>query len=763
MTTYNKDQEYTLKVVNTDNEVKEIKYTPDKNMSKPEMIMALKAKYKNFFKLIESKLIESENTDIISKLNNLKDEFMSNLYKDKDKANEVKEQVKQVLQDAPDGTALYRLYKETSSGWTSHGSYYDERTVVHEYKKENGIWTMCGRKKNTIDDAVMSVLYNEGKFMTKEEAEAKRDEEKVNDMSSHRDIVNVGTDSAGNPIGKSTNRVDYPNKKTEEYFVCSRCLRGIDLDYNVEDYVIDPKTGEEMCRNCAEEAGIITDDELDENIEIEKHREDKLNKLQADIIYNFEEAYKDWGKEVSDTKSGFVDEYMSEYCNDYEDEINWKDYIVAIPELDKIYAEYKDVEDWEIPDDIKWEQYELITDYVQNYLKGMYNKVEESKNTINEKSLSDFLGNIDNAWSLDITQTKSNGNKVYVVKRLANSKYTAEDIKNKIKNEFGINGDITSDNKEIWLSNKKIESKSTDDNSVIVISYGKGTRFPDRQTAIDYYKECVAGTDPNGSENYSCQNILYELMYTDKDVVYDIDDQTEYDWWVQKGKPTEDISDELLKAHLGESKNMKKEDLSKEEIEELDNYTDNEIKKMYDKYCSENKDKKSFEEWQKENVDSALINELEYEFFSNRKKTEDLDIDDKVYEDGFVGQPLSMVLSYIGDGHDIADNDYDGCVVFFPPVDEIDDTDNYDLYVQGLSQILKVTERFDVDDINIVVDIADYVKKNKDTLLDLFEVDGETDDEIMEDLVCRVMPNVISGYTTDSVYKLLLNTVKGGK
>lgn len=717
MTTYNKDQEYTLKVVNTDNEVKEIKYTPDKDMSKPEMIMALKAKYKNFFKLIESKqidvdeldeiayefvtaddctikdmieeysdkysvneikqawkkaqkknnvewsefykqkgidtyvsyeepysgkpmtkaqwrnvydkerengdwntfddwwydmtekdklivkenkLIESDN-NIIDTLNNLKDKFLSNLYKDKDKANEVKEQVKQVLQDAPDGTALYRLYKDTSSGWTSHGNYYDERTVIHEYKKENGIWTMAGRKRNDINDAVSAVVFNEGKFMTKEEAEVKRDEEKVNDMSSHRDIVNVGTDSAGNPVGKSINRVDYPNRKTE------------------------------------------------------------------------------------------------------------------------------------------------------------------SKNIIDEKSLSDFLGNIDNAWSLDITQTKSNDTKVYVIRRLANSKYTAEDIKNKIEAEFNLNGDITSNNEEIWLSDKKVENKSTEGNSVIVLSYGRGTRFPDRQTAIDYYKECIEGTDPNGSENYSCQNILYELMYTDKDVVYDIDDQTEYDWWVQKGKPTEDISDELLKAHLGESKNMKKEDLSKEEIEELDNYTETEIRKMYDKYCSENKDKKSFEEWQKENVDSALINELEYEFFSNRKKTEDLDIDDKVYEDGFVGQPLSMVLSYIGDGHDIADNDYDGCVVFFPPIDEIDDTDNYDLYVQGLSQILKVTERFDVDDINIVVDIADYVKKNKDTLLDLFEVDGETDDEIMEDLICRVMPNVISGYTTDNVYKLLLNTVKGGK
>ena len=35
-------------------------------------------------------------------------------------------------------------------------------------------------------------------------------------------------------------------------------------------------------------------------------------------------------------------------------------------------------------------------------------------------------------------------------------------------------------------------------------------------------------------------------MHTDKDVVYDIDDETEYNWWVQKGKPTEDIPDELL-------------------------------------------------------------------------------------------------------------------------------------------------------------------------------------------------------------------------
>lgn len=601
MTKYNKDQEYTLKVVNTDNEVKEIKYTPDKDMSKPEMIMALKSKYKNFFKLIESKLIESENTDIISKLNNLKDEFMSNLYRDKDKANEVKNQIKQVLQDAPDGTEMCRVVQDTSSGWTSHGSYSNTYTVIKTLKKENGVWEMYGRKKENLDDAVSSIVFNEGILMTRAEAEKEEEKQKVNDTSSHRDIVNIGTDKWGNPIGKSTNRVDYPNKKEESYG---------ETKYEVSSY---------------------------------------------------------YGKDF----------------------------------------------------------------------KGL----EDSLNTDNYDEVETFIWEkLQNGNTVEFIDTETGDRK----------RYSPE------THEYG---DETFGIEDYLVEN----TKTTSNNSVIVITNGRGTRFPDRDTAIAYYKECVAGTDPDGAENYSYQNILYELIHTNKDVVYDTDDETEYDWWVSKGKPTEDISEELLKAHLGESKKMKKEDLSDKDIKELDEYTNNEIKKMYDKYCSENDDnKKSFEEWQKENVDSALINELEYEFFSNRKKTEDLDVDEETFVNGFVGQPLSMILTYIGDGHDIADKNYDS-VVFFPPVDEIDDTDNYDLYVQGLSQVLKVAERFDVDDINIIVDMADYVKKNKDTLLDLFEVDGETDDEIMEDLVCRVMPNVISGYTTDSVYKLLLNTVKGGK
>ena len=155
----------------------------------------------------------SSNEEIIDKLNTLKKEY--NPYANKDRAIEIQNKVKQILQDAPDGTEMYRVVKETSSGWTSHGSYSDTRAVMKKLKKENGVWEMYGRRRDTIDDAMWSILYNEGDLMTKADAQAELAKQKESDVSTHRDIVNVGTDNAGNPVGKSTNRIDYPNKKEE--------------------------------------------------------------------------------------------------------------------------------------------------------------------------------------------------------------------------------------------------------------------------------------------------------------------------------------------------------------------------------------------------------------------------------------------------------------------------------------------------------------------------------------------------------------------
>ena len=92
--------------------------------------------------------------------------------------------------------------------------------------------------------------------------------------------------------------------------------------------------------------------------------------------------------------------------------------------------------------------------------------------------------------------------------------------------------------------------EDTNNDSVIVVNYDKGTRFPDRETAIRFYKECVIGTDPNSSEHYRYLNVLWNLENTKDNVVYDSEDDEEYNWWISKGKPVEDISQELLNAHL---------------------------------------------------------------------------------------------------------------------------------------------------------------------------------------------------------------------
>ena len=53
--------------------------------------------------------------------------------------------------------------------------------------------------------------------MTREAAEELKSNMEKDDKSYHRDIVNIGTDKWGNPVGKSTNRVTNRIKVWEHY------------------------------------------------------------------------------------------------------------------------------------------------------------------------------------------------------------------------------------------------------------------------------------------------------------------------------------------------------------------------------------------------------------------------------------------------------------------------------------------------------------------------------------------------------------------
>ena len=839
MTTYNKDREYTLKVVNTDNEVKEIKYTPDKDMSKPQLIMALKSKYKNFFKLLENRNLQesNDNLNVINELNALYKEFYNSKTDEKEI---IKNKVAKILTDAPDGTAMYRVTKKNYSGWTSHGSYSHDVTELSEYKKDNGVWTMHGYKKPDVNDAVISILYNDGELMTKEDAVRLRDEKSKDDTSQYRDIVNVGTDSDGNPIGKSTFTTYYPNRKEESYtsnpndlvdyastktefkgftkeifkyieqnltkefgdewykkslidledatydIVEQYCTKVIDddsinptdfykvvLDYvkskedmKVEsmekfDTLVIDNTGNSMLLKGASynNACYWLEQKLDkENDKIESTSTDTVNtditiirtaknkKFQYDEsdgtlrlleesklgeapqmefkplpvslqkeIWNIEEMYQEDKLNSDDdifegTEDEYADEVLQQHIYDLFDTDEMKSYI---------------------SENYNTTTQELANESANFVANKIYNAILEENTDIlfnvdekeNEVDPNEFIANVDalydkfgeNNLPSGCTIQLSLGNKYLFSDKFQNGKEpvccNGEHCKlmgvqngmyhiinlhfvgcafDLTKEEFLILSSYTVpiiESKDL-CNNELMEvndmQEDTNNDSVIVVNYDKGTRFPDRETAIRFYKECVIGTDPNSSEHYRYLNVLWNLENTKDNVVYDSEDDEEYNWWISKGKPVEDISQELLNAHL------------------LEGNGDN--------------------------------------------------------NDTFVGKSLNSLLATLeGDGYDISDYDYD-VAVFFPYIENVED--NYDEFIKQLGDELIIKEDYKDGDTTIIVGLRDYVNSHKDKLLSIFDIDDTMDDYDMEEyLVCEAMPAIISGNTTDSAYNDLIKGV----
>lgn len=83
---YNKDKEYTLKYIDINGQQQELKYTPEKDMSVPEIITMLQNKDKNFYKLLKEVNSKKEKNKIMkeAKLPNIS-KFIYDL--DSDKGN----------------------------------------------------------------------------------------------------------------------------------------------------------------------------------------------------------------------------------------------------------------------------------------------------------------------------------------------------------------------------------------------------------------------------------------------------------------------------------------------------------------------------------------------------------------------------------------------------------------------------------------------------------------------------------------------------
>ena len=110
------------------------------------------------------------------------------------------------------------------------------------------------------------------------------------------------------------------------------------------------------------------------------------------IKYDFEEAYKDWGYDLADTKQEFIDKFIDEAFNAMDsfiyDDIDWRKYLKVIPELESYYEKYKDVDDWEIEGDDKVAIRKLIAEYTRSCLKSEY-KSEDVLGNMNEAKFKD--------------------------------------------------------------------------------------------------------------------------------------------------------------------------------------------------------------------------------------------------------------------------------------------------------------------------------------------------------------------------------------
>lgn len=195
------------------------------------------------------------NNKIITQFNELYNEYKK---ASRERKTEIQKQVVQLLKDVPVGTSMYRVGKETSSGWTPFSSYSSERAKIDEYiKTGENEWKMYGRTKKDIEDAMLGILYNSGEFLNKEQAEARCEKAKEDDVDYHRDIVNV---DSRNKIGISNNRVNYPNRKVEESSthnefglkeICPKC-GGKNITFRDGTEYEDYYEAEAYCNDCKE-------------------------------------------------------------------------------------------------------------------------------------------------------------------------------------------------------------------------------------------------------------------------------------------------------------------------------------------------------------------------------------------------------------------------------------------------------------------------------------------------------------------------------
>lgn len=148
-----------------------------------------------------------------------------------------------------------------------------------------------------------------------------------------------------------------------------------------------------------------------------------------------------------------------------------------------------------------------------------------------------------------------------------------------------------------------------------------------------------------------------------------------------------------------------------------------------------------------------MLKEKDSSFFKLLKEEIELKKKNKLTEESVIIDNLYDLLMYRDfEDLDITDNEADMMVAYSL---EPSETDNTSIFLTRLAKSLKI-EPIDIDDISnlsiVTVNLSDWVRNNFDLLDSLFDVSGEDKESEVAEMVEYVMPGIISGNVTDSVY-----------
>ncbi len=174
-------------------------------------------------------------------------------------------------------------------------------------------------------------------------------------------------------------------------------------------------------------------------------------------------------------------------------------------------------------------------------------------------------------------------------------------------------------------------------------------------------------------------------------------------------------------------------------------------------YINKNGETKNIEYTPKEDLSIAKIITNIKEENSDYLKLVSIEESKSIKKESLLKEDKMMYKTYadiVNDGRaaDVADKTYDMLVY----MDYDPDSDDYfDMFMAEFCKQLNIVDESQLESGIVVCDVTTAVRNHYKTFDDIFELNGEDEEENVGDIVSEMIPNIVSGYTTDKVYEQL--------